>query len=329
MRDSLLCRNCNSSNVIEAPNGILCPFFILRVIGKINARADSLYDIISKIAISKKTRLRRYIAKIFVRIAKKLPFLERTTSALRPNAEASLSISIRICKDCTFVGPSPVYPLHQLVGLYKDYRSNTYNKDRCSVEPEYKSIINLVGKCQEEIDARISNLDMIIGSHTDCRKIQTILDWGGGEGRFIPSSLKSKHVTILDYSTEQLADPSFSRLDQLNTSQKYDYIQVCHVLEHVSEPRLLMLEAVSHLNLGGYIYVELPQDRPSNDLNEFASNTANVQHWIHEHLNLYSQQALEKLGQSLGLRSIYLGTSEFNFGWTNATIISGLFAKDT
>jgi hypothetical protein len=50
-------------------------------------------------------------------------------------------------------------------------------------------------------------------------------------------------------------------------------------------------------------------------------------HVIHEHLNIYSQTALEKLGLSLGLRYAHLGSRQLDFGWTNATVISGLFVK--
>lgn len=328
MNEPLLCRNCHSSNVIETPNGILAPFFILRVIGQNSLRVDSIYEALVKTAESTESKSKRYAAKILLRIAHNLPRLRETASAMRPNAEASVKVLIRACKDCSFVGPSQVYPLHQLVGLYKDYRSDSYNRDRCSVEPWYQDVMHLVGKCQEEIDSRMTNLDGIIDTLVDCGNIQTVLDWGGGEGRFVPTSLRSKNVTVLDYSTEELSDPSFLRLDQLNSDQKYDYIQVCHVLEHVSEPRSLMLEVVSHLNRGGYVYVELPQDRSSEDLQHFASHPCEIYHEIHEHLNLYSQAALEKLGLSLGLRCVHVGSRQLDFGWISPTIISGLFVKD-
>jgi hypothetical protein len=247
---------------------------------------------------------------------------------MHPDAEASLKVFIRVSKDCSFNGPSQMYPFDQLVGLYRDYRSDSYNIDRCAVEPSYQAIMHLVGKCQEEIDSRMNNLVNIIDSHVNCKGIQTVLDWGGGEGRFVPTSLRSKGVTVLDYSTEELADPKFLRLDKLDSDQKFDYIQICHVLEHVSEPRSLMIEVVSHLNRGGCVYVELPQDRSGEDLQSFVSRPFDMYHGIHEHINLYSQMALEKLGLSIGLRCVHLSSHQLDFGWINATIISGLFVKD-
>jgi len=181
---------------------------------------------------------------------------------MHPDAEASLKVFIRVSKDCSFNGPSQMYPFDQLVGLYRDYRSDSYNIDRCAVEPSYQAIMHLVGKCQEEIDSRMNNLVNIIDSHVNCKGIQTVLDWGGGEGRFVPTSLRSKGVTVLDYSTVELADPKFLRLDKLDSDQKYHYIQICHLLEHVFEPRSLMIEVISHLNRGGCVYDESPQDNP-------------------------------------------------------------------
>jgi hypothetical protein len=327
MNEPILCRNCHSPNVVETPNGILAPFFALRVIGQINLHVDSLYEVLAKTAESRNSKFRKYASKILLRIVHHFPRLKDAASAMRPDAEASLKVRIRVCKDCSFVGPSQVYPLHQLVGLYRDYRSESYNRDRCAVEPSYQPVMHLVGKCQEETDSRMTNLDGIIDSHVNCGSIQTVLDWGGGEGRFVPTSLRSKVVTVLDYSTEELSDSRFLRLDKLNSNQKYDYIQICHVLEHVSEPRSLMLEVVSRLNRGGYLYVELPRDRSGEDLENFVSRPFEMYHVIHEHLNIYSQTALDKLGLSLGLRIAHLGSRKLDFGWTNATVISGLFVK--
>lgn len=328
MNEPLICRNCHSSNVTETPNGILSPFFVLRVIGQLSLRVDSLYEVLLKYAESSNSKTRRYTSRIMLYIANRFPRLKDATSVMHPDAEASLNVFIRVCKDCSFVGPSQVYPFDQLVGLYRDYRSDSYNRDRCAVEPSYQAIMHLVGRCQEEIDSRMNNLDNIIDSHVNCNSIQTVLDWGGGEGRFVPTSLRSKSVTVLDYSTEELADPKFLRLDKLDSDQKYDYIQICHVLEHVSEPRSLMIEVVSHLNRGGCVYVELPQDRSGEDLQSFVSRPFDMHHGIHEHINLYSQMALEKLGLSIGLRCVHLSSHQLDFGWINATIISGLFVKD-
>lgn len=327
MSEPLRCRNCDSSNVTETANGILAPFFVIRVIGSVSLRVDSLYQTLLKTAQLGSSESSRNAAKLLLHDINKRPGLQEAIAAIQPSAGLSIKVPIRICNDCSFVGPSQVYPFHQLAGLYKDYRSDTYNRDRCAVEPSYHSIMHLVGKSPQEISARMTNLDHIIDGHLDCSRIQTVLDWGGGEGRFVPTSLRSRRVTVLDHSTEEPADPAYQRLNELDADQRYDYIQMCHVLEHVSEPRSLLLEAASHLNPGGSIYIELPQDRSDDEVQRFRSNPHQMSHTIHEHLNLYTRTALEKLGASCGLECLHLSNRRLDFGWINATIISGLFVK--
>ena len=293
-----------------------------------HVHVDSVYDTAKATADHARSRSKRYAAACLLGLARRVPYL-RQALALRPKANATIRSPIRICLDCNFIGPSQIYPLHQLVGLYRDYRSDAYNQDRCAVEPSYEKIKDLVGKCQQEIDSRRNNLDDIIDCHVNCKAIQTVLDWGGGEGRFVPTSLANKSVTILDYSDEQLVDPSFVRVDALVEKQQFNYIQICHVLEHVSEPLSLMQEVISHLNPGGYIYIESPQDRSNSDLSNFISAPPKMYHFIHEHLNLYSESALAKLGASLGLRCLHLGSRDLDFGWCRGIVLSGLFVNDS
>jgi hypothetical protein len=327
MREPLQCRNCDSTNVVDTPSGFLDPFFVLRVIGQMNQQVSSFYDTLTRTAEFGSSESSRNAARLLLRDINQLPGVREAIAEIQPELNISIKVLIRICHDCSFIGPSTIYPFHQLIGLYRDYRSDSYNRDRCSVEPSYHNIMHLVGKSQQEVNARMANLDQVVDCHVDCSNIQTVLDWGGGEGRFVPTSLRSKRVTILDYSSEEPADPTFQRLSQLHPDQTYDYIQMCHVLEHVSEPRLLMLEAISHLNPGGVIYIELPQDRPDGDIQRFCQKPGEMIHTIHEHLNLYTSKSLERLAESCGLKYQLLTNRQLDFGWIRPTIISGLFLK--
>jgi hypothetical protein len=235
--------------------------------------------------------------------------------------------SQRICRDCGFVGPAQAYSFSQLIHLYSDYRSSTYNADRCAVEPTYRQVMELVGKDEKEISFRINHVDRIINDYLDFNAVETVLDWGGGEGRFVPTRLRDRSVTILDYSSEDVIDPSFRRVNKLADGQEFDYIQLCHVLEHVSEPFSVMKQVVSHLASGGYIYIELPQDRSDSDLEQFVLHPEKNDHYIHEHLNLYSTASLKALASSLHLQVLHLQAARTDFGWTQSTIIGGLFRK--
>jgi hypothetical protein len=230
-------------------------------------------------------------------------------------------------KDCGFVGPDYAYSFKELLCLYIDYRSDTYNLDRCAVEPGYVNIKDKVGKSQEEIECRLSNIDHLINIYTDINKINTVLDWGGGEGKFIPRQLQNKTVTILDVSNEPLISQTYSRLNELPADSKFDYLQVCHVLEHVSEPFTFMKEALSHVNDGGIVYLEVPQDKTDAEMNKFLDESGEMWHTLHEHINLYNIHSVEMLGKALGLKKLHVGVNRFNFGWCKTTVVSGVFSK--
>ena len=91
--------------------------------------------------------------------------------------------------------------------------------------------MNLVGKSEDEIRNRLDNVGSLIRKYTKLESIETVLDWGGGEGKFIPRELRNKKVFILDVSNEKLAELPFTRIEQPTVNQKFDFIQVCHVLE--------------------------------------------------------------------------------------------------
>jgi hypothetical protein len=230
--------------------------------------------------------------------------------------------------ECSFIGPDDAYSYELLNGIYHDYRSDSYNKDRCIYEPEYENIQDLVGKDGAEIAQRLDNVDQILKKHADIDNIKNVLDWGGGEGRFIPTCLLNKDVVILDVSNESLVNTNYLRISEPPELIKFDFIQVCHVLEHVSEPFEFLNNIIKHSKYGGLVYLEVPQDRSDHDIEDFKRNSMKMRHCIHEHLNLYSENAILSIGKALGLEVICVKKSLINSGWHKASIISGLFLNN-
>lgn len=264
---------------------------------------------------------------MLIALAKAIPIIRRVLD-YRSDVQVTLKTQIRICKDCGFIGANQAYSSEQLLGLYYDYRSETYNRDRCSVEPSYALIQDQVGKSVQEQTARMNHIDQIIEAFVAVDNINSVLDWGGGEGRFVPSKLRNCNVTILDFSNEQPTNKAFHRVNKIDPEQTFDYLQICHVLEHVSEPHKLMSEVASHVRKGGYIYIEVPQDRPDSDLEQFISSPHASYHYLHEHINLYSIKSLSRLGASLGLKQLAVSGAQLDFGWIKGTVVSGLFIKE-
>ena len=312
-----ICRNCASVKVSSARSGFYAHFFLNRVFG---------LDVAS-LGQEMKARLggdgiKKYLVSIIYSFLSYLPLFKRLL-----NIKTHVTADIRICIDCGFVGPDQTYSYEMLNKIYHDYRSDSYNRDRCMCEPKYKKIQDLVGKDAAEVKQRLENVDEILKKHAKINKIQNVLDWGGGEGRFVPSCLSDKEVVILDVSNEPLLKTKYSRVSEPPESIRFDFIQVCHVLEHVSEPMEFLKNIMRHLSDGGLLYIEVPQDRPDDDIERFKRNGTKMRHLIHEHLNLYSENAVLALGKTLGLEVIHVQKTWINSGWHKGQIISGLFVN--
>lgn len=312
-----ICRNCASVRVSSARSGFYAHFFLKRVFG---------LDVAS-LGQEIKARLggggiKKYLVSFIYYSLSHLPLCKRLL-----NIKTHVTADIRICMDCGFVGPDQTYSYEMLNRIYHDYRSDSYNRDRCMCEPKYKKIQDLVGKDAAEVKQRLENVDEILIKHANINKIKNVLDWGGGEGRFIPPCLSDKEVVILDVSNEPLLKTKYSRVSEPPESIKFDFIQVCHVLEHVSEPMEFLKNIIKYSRDGGLLYIEVPQDRSDDDIDRFKRNGIKMRHLIHEHLNLYSESAILALGKTLGLEVIYVKKTWIKSGWHKGQIISGLFVN--
>lgn len=300
-----ICRNCHSKNISIGTSGIYAPFFLKRVFG------IDLINLGVMLHVNKNNEL--------------ITNFQSNGLESILNFQSPALTSIRVCSDCGFVGPDMHFSADQLQPLYQDYRMESYNQERVKYEPYYQQIQHLVGKDPKEIQERLTLVDSLLNEYLDLSKIHSVLDWGGGEGRFIPQCLSQKEVFILDVSDEPLINRDFKRISEPDANMFFDFIQVCHVLEHVSSPHDFLKKVVKSLKPGGYIYIEVPQDQSDENLAKFHIDPNSNNHIIHEHLNLFSENALKGLGTSVGLQEIKLTKKEVDLGWTRGTHLNGLF----
>ena len=132
---------------------------------------------------------------------------------------------------------------------------------------------------------------------------------------------------ILDVSDEPLANKSFTRVNEPDPGMLFDFIQVCHVLEHVSSPNEFVKEVVKSLKPGGVLYIEVPQDQSDENISRFKVEPNLINHTIHEHLNLFSRGALSALAIQIGLDQIVIDKHQIDLGWIKGVHLSGLFRK--
>lgn len=314
------CRNCLSKEIIISDKGYPAQFFLKKVL-------DIEYDFSLEKLLDRRIDLTEgIIGKTIGRMARKMLTMFKPT---KNEIEDSfyLKTQISICKNCNFVGPKFNYNEDMLNKLYYNYRSEHYNKERSYYEPGYAKIMNLVGKNDLEVKFRKDNLNEIVESNIEIADVYEVLDFGGGNGTYIPDGFKKKSVTILDISNEELIDKSFKIIERLDDNDIFDYVQICHVLEHVTDPHMLVSNVLKHLKIGGYLYIEVPQDRSKEYIDGILNNSAFYPHFIHEHINLYSETAIAALGKALNMEIIYLRKRTGQLGWTDLEIISALFKK--
>jgi 2-polyprenyl-3-methyl-5-hydroxy-6-metoxy-1,4-benzoquinol methylase len=319
-KTDLACRNCKSKDFLTTEQGILAPFFLKRVHGL------ELIDLAQILKLKSQKLNNYYLTKLLLfllKIAKQLPVLSRILKF------SGARTRIRVCKTCYFVGPEADYDISgQLNNLYLDYRSERYNIERAHFEPNYRNISNLISS-DNVISQRNENLNSILKANIDVDQIKNVIDWGGGKGEYIPEVLQNKKIWLLDISNEPTIKETYIRVSSPPTEIQFDYVQVCHVLEHVASPFQFMSIVLKHVRPGGYVYIEVPQDRSNADLAELLNSNSEYFHHIHEHLNLYSETAIGKLADALDLEIIKIQSKRFDFDWVKSDIISAVLQKKT
>lgn len=211
--------------------------------------------------------------------------LSRIEGKLR-NIDLPIS-SIR-CRHCHFFSSSLRFSKDEMHELYKDYRGYEYNKLRVDIEGDFYR--NLIGTFTsfEAIETRMQGINQIIDRTINVANIKNVLDYGGGSGHFIPGKFIFAQKYVYDISGTPLC-PGIKRYDS-GRQIDWDYIQCCHVLEHVSDPISLLREIISLANTQTFIYIEVPNgDGPA---------PGGV--W-HEHINTFYEHSIEFLMDKVDL----------------------------
>ena len=299
------CPNCNSPNISRYDKGMLAPFFLKRVFG---IEPLSLYTALPE-------RHRKF-TKPFPRFAQELLRLYRP-----------IGCPIGFCDDCEFVGPGLPITDNQILNLYRDYRAETYNTERIRYEPTYAAISARVGKDPQEVNARLAYMDAFLKDVPAIATAKRVLDFAGSDGQFIPQVLQRADCYVYEVSDVAPYRPEIKRLSDKSQLGTYDYIQICHTLEHVLRPREMVLDAVQHLTDGGLLYLEVPQEQSPEQISVLRA-PASPPFILHEHINLYTEKSLKAVAESAGLLPLKLNLlRQQDLGWASGTILCLLASK--
>jgi hypothetical protein len=273
------CRNCGASNLRDLGFiGALAPFFLKRVFrSELVTRPSALSW---KRAVQRATRLAHTVV-----------------SRLHPQAVA---VELQLCLNCSFIQTKHPFADDAIARLYADYRSESYNRERCHYEPAYSAIAETIGGYTEAGMDRVPALTRWLQSHVDIGN-GSMLDFGGDDGRFLPAFPGPKHVFEISDVPPTKGVTRISRDSDLKT---YSYVQLAHVLEHVTEPLSLVRRVAALVEENGYLCIEVPQDLPDEIIDRLRSGGTVNSLGIHEHINYYSVLAVQKLLEASRLKII-------------------------
>lgn len=176
------------------------------------------------------------------------------------------SVNLFYCCECEFIFFDRGYSEDEMFNIYHDYRSGEYWKVRFRWEPWLRfgkaNELSILGSITQILRKQFF-YEVIAKSGIDLEKVDGVIDYGGDLGQFIPYEIAGIRV-VVDKSVDQpYTNNDVHFINSLKTSNfgRVDLIMACHVLEHISDFNMVLLEILENLNDGGYLYLEVPVDK--------------------------------------------------------------------
>lgn len=293
------CRNCSAADTRELGFvGALAPFFLKRVV---NAELITRYSV---------NRRKRWIQDF---VALLDPFMKRIQ-------QHAVGVELQSCLNCSFLQTKHPFPDEAISRLYTDYRSDSYNKERSRYEPSYAAVATQIGSHTERGLSRVAALTAWLQSRMNLNG-GAMLDFGGADGQFLPAFTGQKYV----YEISDIPPvPGVQRIAEESSLQTYAYVQLAHVLEHVTEPLQLTQKVSALVEEGGYLLIEVPQDVSTDVLQQLQSGIVHTTFTIHEHINFYSVLAIRKLMEAATMEVVSIEAVPIDSPMGKQTFIRGL-----
>ena len=313
MERTLTCPVCGSSDTSILPLGQYAEFFRLRV----DTSKDEFMLFSRTGSISTKPRSLA---------ARALRKIGRILSPPKVAPAMQFRTHMQACALCHSITPCHQYSFEDLVGLYRDYRLESYNLDRISVEPSYARIVRDVGAHPLEIKNRNVAVDDFLRKNAGLFASGAMIDYGGSDGRFLTPFMyeQFEKIYIFDPSDAPLhASVDCRKVEKVSIpqSETYSFMTCMHVLEHVGNPKAFVADAVRLLTSGGLLYIEVPLDLTQSVRDDFAQRIIDTPITIHEHINLFDPTSVRTMvGSITGLELVDDANDIVDFGWTKTLI---------
>lgn len=197
-------------------------------------------------------------------------FVVWRTSGTKP--ESNKPTLLAKCENCNYYFCNTRFTDQEMSNLYQGYRNSRYNAMRLECEPNY----NMSLHSDDYVNDRKQFIDSIV--FKNAADINSILDYGGDGGQYIPDA---KRKCVYDLSDADTID-QVEKFD-ITSEEQFDLVMNCQVLEHVSDINGLV-ETVKKFSKK-YVYIEVPAYRRPPPINVV----------IGEHINFFRKTSLHKL----------------------------------
>lgn len=171
-------------------------------------------------------------------------------------------VGYRECGNCGLTFFDLRYSEEQAERLYQGYRDPEYVRVRRSWEPWYgKRVNDAFTPGSAPVQDRVQFASHVLAQAGLARPLNCAVDFGGDQGQFFPDVPIERRVVV-----ELSEKPLLAGVERVPTLQSLgespDLVIAAHVLEHLSDPRELLSEIYDLLAADGFLYVEVPLDRP-------------------------------------------------------------------
>jgi hypothetical protein len=138
---------------------------------------------------------------------------------------------------------------------------------------------------------RIIGMQSLILQHVDPLTINSVLDYGGPRGIYIPSRFIKAKLYVYDRGT---ATPEKGRiktnLSVNNGTQYIDFIMCKDMMDSTSDPNYLMNNLKSFMTTNSWLYIEVKE------------STSPAEEVFLEKINYFGKETLRKLFEKHGMR---------------------------
>lgn len=232
---------------------------------------------------------------------------------LRPGMAYPLCNSVQ-CQDCGALFMDIRFDDEELARLYRDYRGEDYSATRDRFEPGYRArnIALLepaphLAQVEDMIAARIGVPDRV-------------LDWGGDTGLNTPFRGRCRVHHVFDISGKPVVEGAVSVGIDVVKATDYDLVTLSCVLEHVPFPRDFLAN-IREVIGKGVLYIEVPHEQLVRENPANLDLHALKRHW-HEHINFFTETALQALLAGSGFSLMHLGRTFVSIGGKDAHCLS-------